>query len=33
MKNKKKSSLNKLDSKDREFLKKYGQLHPVNEIE
>lgn len=26
-------ALSKLDSKDRSFLKTYGQLHPINEIE
>jgi len=24
---------NKLDAKDKSFLKNYGQLHPINEIE
>ena len=26
-------AISKLDSKDRSFLKTYGQLHPINEIE
>jgi hypothetical protein len=35
MKNKKRSNkaLSKLDSKDKKFIKKYGELHPINEIE
>ena len=25
--------ISKLDSKEKKFLKSYGQLHPINEIE
>jgi hypothetical protein len=34
MKSKKQSikDLNKLDAKDRSFLKDFGELHPINEL-
>ena len=33
MKRKDLKNLKKLDSKDRNFLKTFGELHPINDIE
>jgi hypothetical protein len=33
MKTKNIKSIKNLDSKDRNFIKSYGELHPINDIE